>query len=141
MFYKCPIVKYAGMLLSFMLFILLYSYVILFGYRWEYQIPEICLYVWICVIIVGEIRELFKEPSKRMKGKLRDYWSSIWNKFDVVFCTNAIIAFILRQFKETFWTSRILMACNCAIYYVSVFRIYHASRSLGPKLVIFQRMV
>ena len=50
-FYKCPKVKYAGMLLSFMLFILLYSYVILFGYRWEYQIPEICLYVWICVII------------------------------------------------------------------------------------------
>merc|ERR1719362_337708 len=33
------------------------------------------------------------------------------------------------------------MVVNCAIYYVRVFRIYHASRSLGPKLVIFQRMI
>ena len=140
-FYKCPKVKYAGMMISFFLFIFLYSYVILFGYRWEYQIPELCLYVWIGVILVGEIRELFKEPSKRLKGKFRDYWSSIWNKFDTVFCLNAIIAFVLRQFRVTFWSSRIIMVVNCAIYYVRVFRIYHASRSLGPKLVIFQRMV
>ena len=140
-FYKCPKVKYAGMMISFFLFIFLYSYVILFGYRWEYQIPELCLYVWIGVILVGEIRELFKEPSKRLKGKFRDYWSSIWNKFDTVFCMNAIIAFVLRQFRVTFWSSRIIMVVNCAIYYVRVFRIYHASRSLGPKLVIFQRMV
>ena len=64
-FYKCPIIKYTGIGMSFFMFIFLYSYVILFGYRWEYQIPELCLYAWICVIIVGEIRELFKEPSKR----------------------------------------------------------------------------
>ena len=85
-FYKCPKVKYAGMMISFFLFIFLYSYVILFGYRWAqfpfYSVPELCLYVWIAVILVGEIRELFKEPSKRLKGKFRDYWSSIWNKFD-----------------------------------------------------------
>ena len=74
-------------------------------------------------------------------SEFRDYWSSIWNKFDTIFCLNAIIAFILRQFKLTFWTSRVLMIVNCAIYYIRVFRIYHASRNLGPKLVIFQRMV
>ena len=73
-FYKCPKVKYAGMMISFFLFIFLYSYVILFGYRWAqfpfYSAPELCLYVWIAVILVGEIRELFKEPSKRLSSKI-----------------------------------------------------------------------
>lgn len=34
-----------------------------------------------------------------------------------------------------------MFACNAALYHVRIFRIYHANPSLGPKLVIFHRMV
>lgn len=140
-FYKCPIVKYTGICLSFLAFLILYSYVVLFGYRWEYQYPEIVLYSWILILIIGEIRELINEPSKKLHGKLSDYLFSVWNQFDIVLSIVALAAFILRQFRVTFWYSRIVLCFNCAFYYVRVFRVYHASRSLGPKLVIFKRMV
>ena len=37
---------------------MLYSYVALYGYRKEYQLPEIVLYLWILVLIVDELREV-----------------------------------------------------------------------------------
>lgn len=140
-FYKCPIVKYTSIFLSYFIFIFLYSYVVLFGFRWEYQIPELSLYVWIAILMVGEIRELLKEPAKKFKGKLRDYFYSTWNALDFTFGVLALISFVLRQFRATFWYSRIVMSVNCAMYYIRIFRIYHASKALGPKLVIFKRMV
>ena len=121
--------------------LVLYSYVVLFGFRWDYQYPELSLYLWILILILGEIRECFSEPSKRLKNKLDDYIHSVWNKFDVILALMAILGFALRQFKETFWYARITFAFNCAGYYVRVFRIYHASQNLGPKLVIFHKMV
>ncbi len=127
--------------MSYFVFILLYSYVILFAFRWEYEWAELALYFWIGILMIGEIREFLKEPSKKFKGKLKDYFSSQWNKLDTVFSILALFVFVLRQFPQTFWYARIILAVNCAIYYVRVFRIYHASKNLGPKLVIFTRMV
>ena len=43
-FYKAPVVKYVGTCISYLIFLLLYSYVILFGFRYEYQIPELIVY-------------------------------------------------------------------------------------------------
>ena len=140
-FYKCPIVKYSGICISYLLFIVLFSYVALFGYRWEYQIPEICLYAWILILIMGEVRELLKEPSHTLKGKWNSYISNIWNKIDVFFVILAFVAFFLRHFRATYWYSRIVFAFNCGVYYLRIFRTYHASQRLGPKLVIFQKMV
>ena len=43
-FYKAPIVKYVGTCISYLIFLLLYSYVVLFGFRYEFQIPELIVY-------------------------------------------------------------------------------------------------
>ena len=43
-FYKAPIVKYVGTCISYLIFLLLYSYVVLFGFRYEFQIPELVIY-------------------------------------------------------------------------------------------------
>ena len=140
-FYKCPFVKYCGICISYFCFITLFSYVALFGYRWHYQIPEIGLYAWILILITGEVRELLKEPSHTLKGKWNSYISNMWNKIDVFFVCMAFLAFFLRHFWYTFWYSRIVFAFNCGVYYLRIFRTYHASQRLGPKLVIFQKMV
>ena len=84
---------------------------------------------------------MFTQPSKGAKGKIADYVDSVWNKFDMGLILMAAIGFILRNFKETFWYARVTFAMNCALWYLRVFRIYHASRKLGPKLVIFHKMV
>ena len=140
-FYKCPIVKYTGMCISFVAFLLLYSFVVLFQYRWEYHISEIVLYAWFIILGISELRELLTEPSRTLKGKCKDYIRSIWNRWDCLCLTISIISFVMRNFKITFWLSRVLMAYNCAFYYVRMFRIFHASTNLGPKLVVFHKMI
>ena len=81
------------------------------------------------------------EPSRSLRGKLADYRTSVWNTFDVMMYTLTIAGIALKNFRSTFMASRIMFAFNCAFFYVRVFRIYHANRNLGPKLVIFHRMV
>ena len=49
------------------------------------------------------------EPSKSAHGKLRDYVDSVWNKFDLSMYLLAILAFILRNFYETFWVGLLLL--------------------------------
>ena len=46
-FYRSPVVKYTGNCISYLVLLVLYSYVAVFGYRWHYQIPELVLYGWI----------------------------------------------------------------------------------------------
>lgn len=57
-FYRTPIAKYTGSCISFFVLILLYSYVALFSFRWNYQYAEVVLYLWILILILDELREV-----------------------------------------------------------------------------------
>ena len=57
-FYRAPIVKYVGTCVSYLCFLLLYSYVILFGFRYQYQILELVLYGKIYFFITNIGKEL-----------------------------------------------------------------------------------
>ena len=112
-------------------------------------------------MIVDELREVVMEPSRVLRSKLADYVNSVWNKFDLFIVTFAVASVVLKNFRATFgveeifllllttaWfipiclqVARVLFAINCALFYMRIFRIYHASKNLGPKLVIFHRMV
>ena len=109
--------------------------------RWEYQYPELALYAWIGTLVIDEIREISIEPSSTLRGKLSDYWSSVWNRLDNIMYFLTILTVVMKNFQQTFSAARILFALNAAFFYVRLFRMYHASRNLGPKLVIFHRMV
>ena len=60
MFYRAPVVKYIGTCVSYFGLIGLYSFVVLYGFRWEYQTSELILYVWIFILIFDECREVLK---------------------------------------------------------------------------------
>ena len=81
-FYKTPMVKYISTFISYAFFLMLYTSVALFNFEWEYRGSEIMVYVWLCIMIVDEVREVFLEPSSVLKRKFRDHLSSVWNKLD-----------------------------------------------------------
>lgn len=140
-FYRAPLVKYVEHCASYIIFLLLYTYVLLFAFRWEIQPSEIVVYVWFATLILDEVRELVQQPGSSLFRKFRDYISSGWNKFDNIIYLTALTCCLLKMFPATFQISRILFAINSALLYVRLFRVYHANWSLGPKLLIFHRMV
>ena len=140
-FYRTPMVKYIGTFISYAIFLMLYTSVALFNFEWEYRTSEILVYVWLSIMIVDEMREVFLEPSSVLARKFRDHLSSVWNKLDFIIYIFAIVGFILKNSQATFQVARIFFAVNAALLYCRLFRVYHASWSLGPKLVIFHRMI
>ena len=140
-FYKAPLVKYIGTFISYALFLLLYTSVALFNFEWQYRFWEVVVYIWLIILMVDESRELFLQPAKHWKTKVKDHLSSVWNKLDFIIYLIAIVGFIFKNIPGTFQVSRTFFAVNAALLYSRLFRVYHASLKLGPKLVIFHRMI
>ena len=57
-FYKTPLVKYIGNGLSYIIFLILYSYVALFDFQWKISYVEMVLYIWFLILIIDEMREV-----------------------------------------------------------------------------------
>ena len=140
-FYRTPMVKYIGHCVSYAVFLLLYTYVAMFDFEWRYQNTELVLYMWFLILILDEFRELIIQPSSSFSRKLRDHMTSVWNKFDIFLYVTASMSLLLKNFAASFYISRILFATNSAALYLRLFRVYHANWSLGPKLVVFHKML
>lgn len=88
------------------------------------------------------------------------YFRDIWNKMDMLFLGLALVAFVLRFFKETFWVrqnfinvsssafadftiqfSRIVFAYNAGVLLIRLTRFHHASRTLGPRIIALGKIV
>ena len=141
MFYKAPMVKYIGSFVSYAIFLLLYTSVALWNFEWHYRSWEVAVYVWLIILMVDESREIFLQPAGSTISKLRDHLSGYWNKLDFVIYLLAIVGFILKNIRGTFQVSRTLFAINAALLYLRLLRVYHANLKLGPKLVIFHKMI
>ena len=140
-FYHAPIVKYTSNLLTYIAFLLLYTYIVLYNFGWGFQASEVVAYVWMFILILEETREVFAQPYSSLYQKFCGHLSCPWNKFDLAICSIAILGFVLKQYQSTFPASRVLFAVNAALLYCRLFRVYHASWRLGPKLIVFHRMV
>ena len=140
-FYKAPIVKYLGHTVNYIFFLLLYTSTALFHFNWEFNLIEISVYIWFITLIADEIRELLRQPSKKLASKIRDHIESSWNRLDLLIYAIAVIGFVLKNWKETFSISRVMFAGNVFLLYIRFFRFYHSSLRLGPKVVIMSRMI
>ncbi|XP_063591914.1 transient receptor potential cation channel subfamily M member-like 2 [Penaeus indicus] len=140
-FYKSPISKFFAHSTSFVVFLLLYAYVILFDFKYEMSVAEILVICWIFTFIVGELSEITTEQSTSVRGKISDWLNSVWNRFDLMAIVLALLALALRLYRETFKWGRIAYSLNTTLFYCRLFRIYHVNYHLGPKLVIFYRMI
>ena len=88
-FYSAPIVKYTCNLISYIMFLLLYTCVALFNFQWQIQDAEVVLYVWFLILILDELSEVSSQPYSGVFCKLKGHLSNVWNKFDF------IISFVL----------------------------------------------
>ena len=85
--------------------------------------------------------QLLTQESSSFTLKIADWWESVWNRFDSVAIFLAITALILRSHSNTFNYGRIAYSVNTTVFYTRLFRMYHVNYHLGPKLIIFYRMV
>ncbi|XP_037787974.1 transient receptor potential cation channel subfamily M member-like 2 [Penaeus monodon] len=140
-YYKSPISKFYAHTTSYVIFLLLYSYVIMFDFKYEMSVSEILVIVWISAVAMEKVSEICTEQSSTTWDKLKDWSSSVWSRFDLMAVILALMALTLRLIRSTFKWGRVFYAINTIFFYCRLFRMYHVNYHLGPKLVIFYRMI
>ncbi|CAF1027358.1 unnamed protein product [Adineta ricciae] len=145
-FYQAPIVRFCYNVIFFIIFLGLFSYVLLIDflpvnvYGKSVKLPlrpaEIVLHICVWTLIMEELRQYILMTHQK-------YFSDMWNIIDLVAIFLYLLAFITRFIpNETFFTiSKISVCLDLIVWFVGTLKLFAAFERLGPKLVmIFNTM-
>ncbi|CAF0980027.1 unnamed protein product [Brachionus calyciflorus] len=154
-FLNTPFVKFIYHQIWYLLFLLLFSYVVLCdfskfetpkypttSFELAISIPEIVLMIWIFAFVTEEIRKFLKEEMKKyyiINTLIGDFWENI----NIGAILLYLVAFILRFIKDDqcFKAARIIMAVDIILWFFKSLKAYTFLRQLGPKLYMIREML
>lgn len=111
-------------------------------YSISISIPEIILIIWVSVFTLEEIRKCIKNESNVWKGKLKGYLLNNWNSVTVVSILLFFIGITLRFIpnEKCFLAARVILCIDIIIWYFNGLKAYRFIRSVGPMMVVFEKM-
>ncbi|KAL4228805.1 Transient receptor putative cation channel subfamily M member 2 [Mactra antiquata] len=142
-FFNAPVIIFMNNVLSYMVFLGLFTYVLIFNFNPSVSVPEIVLMVWVFTIFAEEIRQVAATSSSTLAAKLQSYVTDTWNIVDMITIGLFIIGTILRflPYPSTFEAARVFLALNFVSFFLRLLHIFSVHKELGPKLVMIGRMV
>ncbi|KAH3801691.1 hypothetical protein DPMN_155350 [Dreissena polymorpha] len=136
-FLQAPKTKLAYNLISYVMFLSLFAYVLLFDLASTISNLEYVLMTWVLAILGEEIRQMATSNEKK------EYFSNGWNIIDM--CTIAIffIGFGLRfkHFQDALDWPRVVLAVDFVAFFFRLIHIFSVQNVLGPKLIMIQQML
>lgn len=142
-FYTAPVIIFAHNVLSYVIFLGLYSYILLVKFDTDVSIEEIILIIWVFSIFAEEVRQMLSSSTKNFNTKLQSYITDPWNIVDVATIFIFVMGIVLRflPFTSTLEAARCVMALNLVIFFFRILHIFSVHKQLGPKLVMIGRML
>uniref|UniRef100_H2ZBY8 TRPM SLOG domain-containing protein n=1 Tax=Ciona savignyi TaxID=51511 RepID=H2ZBY8_CIOSA len=147
-FYRAPVVTFWLHVLSYLVFLILFAYVILFNFHpftpgdslvSVISPAEFLLWAWVGVLMLDEIYEV--SPSlKSLAGKIRTWFAIHWNKLDMLPIILFFIGIGLR-FQPDIQVSRTFLAVSFMVYCWRILNIFVVYKALGPKLIMVGKMI
>ncbi|KAF8784547.1 Transient receptor potential cation channel like protein [Argiope bruennichi] len=149
-FYSCPAIKMMVLFYSYLCYLFLFSYVILFDFRETINWPEIILQVWAFSLILDIGKEIVQQPSDPKDNKLMEWLHGyFWNKLDVVWVCLFVVGVTVRltsQFVHIYnWVKlddiHLIYTFSCILSYIRLYEFYMTMAHIGPKLIVLKRMI
>jgi len=146
-FFLLPAGKFTIRAFSYLIFLALFSYEVLFLSAWDSRTKtgiyaaDLMLWAVFAAFFVGEVIEFVAEPT--------EYFSSGWNKFDfVIYMTwlGSVVCRVLSMEEENGFTSVryanvMLVSVNCILLYVRLAYLCTLHPALGPLLTMMSNMM
>lgn len=177
-FLQIPRVRFFYDSLSYFIFLLLFSYVILCDFNFKKQIQkpnsftstdiinerfdknneenvkislpstlEFVIVGWVFALFCEEVRQLMNDgEGVKVKLMIKAYFNDSLNYFDILGCFLFFVGATLRilsYFKDDediFVAARLTFCVDLTIWYMRILNVALVFQSLGPKLVMIQRM-
>ncbi|XP_075247301.1 transient receptor potential cation channel subfamily M member-like 2 isoform X2 [Convolutriloba macropyga] len=139
-FYTAPVTKFITHSTAYIVFLLMYSWMVLnITSEDEIHWMEILVVVLATSYAVEEIRQLVTEDATWSK-KLKGYLASEWNIIDVIYLSMIFTAFGLSAIGSMREVSRILYGMVTLLLWLRVIRLYQAIGRLGPLWIMMRKM-
>ncbi|KAK3101394.1 hypothetical protein FSP39_003210, partial [Pinctada imbricata] len=142
-FYKAPVIIFAHNVISYVIFLALYSYMLLVEFSSSVSPVEIVLIIWVFSIFAEEIRQVVTSSSKTVKARLHSYITNTWNVVDmltiIMFLTGIVLRFL--PFDDTLEAARLILGLNLVVFFMRILHIFSVHKELGPKLVMIGKML
>ncbi|XP_052255707.1 transient receptor potential cation channel subfamily M member-like 2 isoform X2 [Dreissena polymorpha] len=149
-----PKTKFAYNVVSCLVFLILFAYVLLFDLPKTVSTKELVLMTWVLTILVEEIRQMHQTyqmsgykkviPCVQRIKILKNYFLEGWNCIDLLTIVMFFLGFGLRfiQFRGTsFDWPRVVLAVDFVVFVVRLVHIFSVQKITGPKLFTIVRMV
>ncbi|CAF4433686.1 unnamed protein product, partial [Rotaria socialis] len=152
-FHESPFVKFSYNAASYIFFLLLFSYYLLFDFNIPTdEVPsihwtEILVIIIVTTMLFEDIRQFLWQDSQSLNGKLSNYFikkmffSLTRIASYMLFYIGLILRFTYASTDEELSVAKIILAYDLEIWYIRSLAFLGIARNMGPKLVMIRKML
>ncbi|CAM4623098.1 unnamed protein product [Lepidochelys kempii] len=144
-FWGAPVTAFLGNVVMYLLFLLLFSYVLLLDFpRPPPEGPhaaEVLLYAWVFTLLCEELRQGCFTGSRPLAQRARAYLQDPWNQFDLTALGLFLLGAVCRMFQGTYPLGRTVLCLDFMVFTLRLIHIFAVNKQLGPKMIIAGKMM
>uniref|UniRef100_A0A3P9LRN6 non-specific serine/threonine protein kinase n=1 Tax=Oryzias latipes TaxID=8090 RepID=A0A3P9LRN6_ORYLA len=140
-FYTAPVVKFWFHTMSYLCFLMLFSFVVLVKMENRPSIQEWLVIFYIVSTAVEKTREVLMSEPRKLRQKLKIWFSEYWNISDFVAILLFLVGFALRWHPDPYRTAgRIAYCLDIIFWFIRVLDLLAVNQHAGPYLTIITKM-
>ncbi|KAJ7412000.1 transient receptor potential cation channel subfamily M member 6 [Willisornis vidua] len=140
-FYNAPIVKFCFHTMSYMAFLMLFTYTVLVKMGPRPSVQEWLVIIYIFTTAVEKVREVFISEPGKFRQKVKVWIYEYWNFTDSMAIILFMIGFGLRWSNPHFQTAgRLLYCLDIIFWYTRLLDLFAVNQHAGPYLTMIGKM-
>ncbi|KAM6943974.1 transient receptor potential cation channel subfamily M member 6 [Lycodopsis pacificus] len=140
-FYTAPVVKFWFHTMSYLFFLMLFSYVVLVEMQDQPSVQEWLVIVYILSTAVEKTREVLMSEPRKLSQKLKIWFSEYWNVSDAIAILLFLAGLTLRWHADPYRTAgRISYCLDIIFWFVRVLDLLAVNQHAGPYLTMITKM-
>ncbi|XP_072174310.1 transient receptor potential cation channel subfamily M member 5-like [Diadema setosum] len=141
-FLQCPVIKYCYNGISNVVFLILYSYILLCQFNLQTSTADIILIVWVGALYLREFDQIQAGWSLSWSQRARSWISDTWNQVDLLTLLGFALGMVLKLTAVSLGSARVVLAVTLMALYVRLcLQFFIAHRYAGPLLVMIRNML
>ncbi|KAI5097873.1 transient receptor potential cation channel subfamily M member 7, partial [Silurus meridionalis] len=141
-FYHAPIVKFWTNTLCYLVFLMLYSYVVLVKLPSFPSLQEWIVILYIFTSAIEKIREMFMSEGGKISQKIKVWFCDYFNTSDFIAIVMFVVGFGLRFGSENVAiVGRTVYCLNIIFWYVRLLDFLAVNQQAGPYVMMIGKMV
>uniref|UniRef100_A0A7N6BJY9 non-specific serine/threonine protein kinase n=1 Tax=Anabas testudineus TaxID=64144 RepID=A0A7N6BJY9_ANATE len=140
-FYGAPVVKFCFHTMSYLAFLMLFSYVVLVKMEDQPSVQEWLVILYILSTAMEKTREVLMSEPRNLSQKLKVWFSEYWNVSDFIAILLFLAALALRWNADPYRTAgRISYCLDIIFWFIRLMDLLAVNKHAGPYLTMITKM-